>query len=94
MNYHIKNSGNFIVSAALIVSDGAEVSRRYIYKNPLRFAQDVKELKELNTDKEIEEWTIKQGAKVISSLGAEVDRLEVVIKSSRPEVKHIDLEIL
>jgi hypothetical protein len=51
-------------------------------------------LKSLKTDQELKEWTVNQGENIISALGGEVDRLEIVIKSSRPEVKHIDLEIL
>jgi hypothetical protein len=79
---------------AEILFDGGEVTRRYIAKNPDRFKSDVAILKGMTTDAQIEDWTVAQGARIVSSLGREVDRLEVDIKAHRPEVKHIDLEIL
>lgn len=83
-----------MADAAEILFDGAEVTRRYIDKNPLQFSHDMKALRLCKTDEEVSEWTTRQGARIISALGAEVDRLEIDIKTIRPEVKHIDLEIL
>jgi hypothetical protein len=48
--------------------------------NPEMMKEEISRLKELKTDEEIEEWLAKQGGNVISSLGQEVDRIEVTLK--------------
>ncbi|KAJ3047579.1 hypothetical protein HK097_011412 [Rhizophlyctis rosea] len=78
---------------AEILIDGEEVTRRYISRNPQEFAQEVEKLKELKTPEDVEEWLVKKGGRIVSSLGNEVDRIELNIKTKRPEVKHIDLEM-
>ncbi|KAJ3089648.1 hypothetical protein HK102_005866 [Quaeritorhiza haematococci] len=50
--------------------------------------------RQVMTREEYEQWLVKHGARVVSALGAEVDRLEMNIKTKIPEVKHCDLEIL
>ena len=77
---------------AEILFNGEQVTQRYIEGKD--FDRDIMELKKCQTDTQIKEWTIKHGAGVVSALGVEIDRLEVNIKKTRPEVKHIDLEIL
>ena len=80
---------------AEILFDGEEITRRYLARQP----QVVAELKKAQIDgktssKELEGFLIRQGGRIISSLGSEVDRLERKVTDKRPEVKHIDLEIL
>ena len=60
--------------------DGEEVTRRRIALQPDDFKQDLARLKACQDDKQVQEWVVQQGAKSISHLGAEVDRLEVRIK--------------
>lgn len=80
---------------AEILFDGEEITRRYLARQP----QVIQELKRAQTDdkassKELEIFLIRQGGRIVSSLGSEVDRLERKVTDKRPEVKHIDLEIL
>ncbi|KNC97037.1 cation diffusion facilitator family transporter [Spizellomyces punctatus DAOM BR117] len=79
---------------AEILFNGEEVTRRYITRNPELFAMEYEQLKKLKTREEVEVWLERQGGRVVSTLGSEVDRLEFNIMTKRPEVKHIDLEIL
>ncbi|XJO76597.1 hypothetical protein BDV3_007103 [Batrachochytrium dendrobatidis] len=79
---------------AEILFNGEEVARKYIASNPVRIKTDLETLRALNTDAEIQEWMTKHSARVVASLGTEVDRIELEIKAHHPEVKHIDLEIL
>ncbi|KAI8822212.1 cation efflux family-domain-containing protein [Fimicolochytrium jonesii] len=79
---------------AEILFNGEEVTQRYIQRNRAHFQSEIALLKTLTTEKEIEEWTKRQGGRIVSTLGNEVDRLELKIITKRPEVKHIDLEIL
>ncbi|KAI8898011.1 cation efflux family-domain-containing protein [Globomyces pollinis-pini] len=79
---------------AEILFDGKEIVRRYHLQNPHKLKQEISLLKSFETDKEITDWIVFQGGDVLTMLGKEVDRLEVEIQSIRPEVKHIDLEIL
>ncbi|TPX58476.1 hypothetical protein SpCBS45565_g07989 [Spizellomyces sp. 'palustris'] len=78
---------------AEILFNGEEVTRRYITRNPELFAMEYEQLKKLKTREEVEVWLQRQGGRVVSTLGSEVDRLEFNIMTKRPEVKHIDLEI-
>ena len=79
---------------AEILFNGQEVTRRYIVANASKMDNDIEHLKTLKTDQEIKEWLVQHGAHVITSLGNEVDRLELNIKAHHPQVHHIDLEIL
>ncbi|KAJ3173554.1 hypothetical protein HDU88_002640 [Geranomyces variabilis] len=79
---------------AEILFNGEEVTARYISRNPELFAAEVETLKTLQTRRQVEDWVSRQGGRIVSHLGTEVDRLEFNIMQKRPEVRHIDLEIL
>ncbi|KAJ3300547.1 hypothetical protein HK104_010489 [Borealophlyctis nickersoniae] len=80
---------------AEILFDGEEVTRRYIATIPTeQFVAECDKLRGFKTHREVEDWLVKMGGGVVNTLGSEVDRIEDKIKSQRPEVKHIDLEIL
>ena len=74
------------VAAAEISIDGEEVTRRYISRNPQEFALEVEKLKALKTPEDVEEWLVKRGGRIVSSLGNEVDRIELNI-----QVRHVTL---
>ena len=75
---------------AEILFDGEEITRRYIARNP----SILKERENFSDPKSMEAYLVKNGGRIVSALGAEVDRLERKVTDRRPEVKHIDLEIL
>ncbi|TPX31095.1 hypothetical protein SmJEL517_g05485 [Synchytrium microbalum] len=89
---------------AEILFNGEEITRRLIQRNPLLTSRELEKLKNIvamdrkqsdkELDKELEQWMIESGGKVISGLGWEVDRLEKDIKEKVPEAKHVDLEVL
>ncbi|KAJ1506146.1 hypothetical protein HMI55_002480 [Coelomomyces lativittatus] len=72
--------------------DGHLVTSKYI--RDLDLASQLKELKEFQTVDELEVYLLHHGQQVVDQLAEEVDRLEIKIKKSVPEVKHCDLEIL
>ena len=67
--------------------NGEEVARKYIASNPVRIKTDLETLRALNTDAEIQEWMTKHSARVVASLGTEVDRIELEIKVRLNELK-------
>jgi zinc transporter 9 len=79
---------------AEILFDGKEVARRYQSLNPHKVSQEIEILRGLQSDEDIQKWTQDYGNELLLLLGKEIDRLETMIQSARPEVKHIDLEIL
>ncbi|KAL2911100.1 hypothetical protein HK105_209445 [Polyrhizophydium stewartii] len=79
---------------AEILFDSEVVARKYAATNAAKMQAEIDTLRGLKTDAEIQEWMARHGSRVVASLGAEVDRLELEIKARYPEVKHIDLEIL
>ncbi|KAG7174511.1 Zinc transporter 9-like, partial [Homarus americanus] len=52
------------------------------------------EMQSLKTIDEVEVFMLKHGENIVDSLGAEVDRIETILKKSHPEIRHCDLEIL
>ncbi|KAJ1545803.1 hypothetical protein HK096_005954 [Nowakowskiella sp. JEL0078] len=79
---------------AEILFNGEEITRRYIARTQFFSTKAKEELALIETEQDLENWMIKHGAGVVSTLGSEVDRLELNIKAKHPEVKHCDLEIL
>ncbi len=79
---------------AEILIDGKELARRYQFNYPHKTSQDIELLRSLTTSEEIEQWQREYGQELLLLLGKEIDRLETLIQEARPEVKHIDLEIL
>jgi hypothetical protein len=76
---------------AEVLFNGEEVTRRYLAENP-KLVQDA--FKNIQSDKDLHQFVVSQGGRIISSLGKEVDRIELDLKNKAPEVKHCDLEIL
>ena len=62
--------------------------------NPHKHKSNLDILRQLKTDQEIERWICNHGDEILLLVGKEVDLLEIKIQEQRPEVKHIDLEIL
>lgn len=83
-----------MIDSAEIQFDGNEVTRRYLELDEESTKRQFAIYESLSTDLEKKEWLAKQGSAIVASLGAEIDRIEANIKKQRPEVKHIDLEIL
>ena len=77
-----------------ILFNGKAVSKKYISANPQRYLLDLSLLKESKNPEELENVMVRNGDEIIQFLAKEVDRLELEIQKIRPEVKHIDLEIL
>ncbi|XP_076071167.1 proton-coupled zinc antiporter SLC30A9, mitochondrial-like [Mytilus galloprovincialis] len=72
--------------------DGREIARAYLYK--LDMEQLLKEMQDLQTSTDAEEFMLKHGQQLIDSLGEEIDRIEKLLKSKYPEIRHVDLEAL
>lgn len=72
--------------------DGRELTRGYLDKQDLEVL--LKEMQSLKTIDEVEAFMLKHGENIVDSLGAEVDRIETILKKSHPEIRHCDLEIL
>ncbi|KAJ3069712.1 hypothetical protein HDU98_007217 [Podochytrium sp. JEL0797] len=82
---------------AEVLFEGEEVTRRYIasaYPGEGSLQREFEKVKSFQDEAAFRKWFEGQGGKVISKLGAEVDRLELELKAKAPEVKHCDLEIL
>ena len=75
---------------AEVCFNGEEVTRRYISRNP----STLSDISKIRTPRDFEACLCIHGGKIISTLGSEIDRLERKIANRRPEVKHIDLEVL
>lgn len=72
--------------------DGREIARAYLYKQDMD--QLLKEMQELKDTIEAEEFMLKHGEKMVDSLGEQVDRIETILKSKYPNIRHVDLEVL
>ncbi|XP_011665731.2 zinc transporter 9 [Strongylocentrotus purpuratus] len=72
--------------------DGAELTRSYLDTQDLEVI--LKEIQSFKNLEEVEYFMLKHGERIIDQLGAEVDRIEKLIKATDPEVRHVDLEIL
>nr|KAJ3418559.1 hypothetical protein HK105_008165 [Polyrhizophydium stewartii] len=65
---------------AEILFDSEVVARKYAATNAAKMQAEIDTLRGLKTDAEIQEWMARHGSRVVASLGAEVDRLELEIK--------------
>ncbi|XP_045615724.1 proton-coupled zinc antiporter SLC30A9, mitochondrial isoform X2 [Procambarus clarkii] len=72
--------------------DGRELTRGYLDTQDLEVL--LNEMQSLKTIDEVEAFMLKHGENIVDSLGAEVDRIETILKKSHPEIRHCDLEIL
>ena len=52
------------------------------------------EVRQIKTENEMEQFLLKHGEQMVDCLGAEVDRIEKILKGKHPEVRHVDLEVL
>ena len=79
---------------AEVLFDGKQIAQKLFETNPHKHQQNVDYLKSLETSQEIEDWIRNNGDEILKIVGTEIDQLELKIQEIRPEVKHIDLEIL
>ncbi|KAJ3321237.1 hypothetical protein HDV06_004462 [Boothiomyces sp. JEL0866] len=79
---------------AEIMFDAEKLVRKYQEMHPHRVSLDIELLKECKSDQEVKEWLVNQSSELLFFVGREIDRIELLIRKKRPEVKHIDLEIL
>ncbi|KAI8797910.1 proton-coupled zinc antiporter SLC30A9, mitochondrial-like [Biomphalaria glabrata] len=84
--------GGVVRYKAEVDFDGKEITRAYLYKQDLELM--LSEAQNLKTVEELETFMMNHGEKIIDALGAEVDRIEKLLKNKHPEVRHVDLEAL
>ncbi|CAG2064896.1 unnamed protein product [Timema podura] len=72
--------------------DGRELTRSYLDKQDLNLL--LEEVKAMNDINELEGFMLKHGENIVDMMGAEIDRIEVKLRKSNPEIRHCDLEIL
>lgn len=74
--------------------DAEKLVRKYQEMHPHRVSLDIELLKECKSDQEVKDWLVNQSSELLFFVGKEIDRIELLIREKRPEVKHIDLEML
>lgn len=79
---------------AEIQLNGEKVSRKYIDSLPNNIKSESKKLQQCKTEDELKEYLVKYGGSLIDTLGNEIDKLELEIQKKRPQIKHVDLEII
>ncbi|CAG5124490.1 unnamed protein product, partial [Candidula unifasciata] len=84
--------GGVVRFKAEVDFDGREITRAYLYKQDLDLL--LLEAQNLKTVEELEQFMLNHGEKIIDALGAEVDRIEKLLKAKHPEIRHVDLEAL
>ncbi|BFZ15229.1 hypothetical protein BsWGS_18268 [Bradybaena similaris] len=84
--------GGVVRFKAEVDFDGREITRAYLYKQDLDLL--LLEVQNMKTVEELEQFMLNHGEKIIDALGAEVDRIEKLLKAKHPEVRHVDLEAL
>lgn len=72
--------------------DGRALTRSYLDKQDIDAL--LKEIQLVKTIEELEVFMLNHGENIVDCLGAEVDRIEKILKKSHPEIRHCDLEIL
>nr|CAD7194793.1 unnamed protein product [Timema douglasi] len=72
--------------------DGRELTRSYLDKQDLNLL--LEEVKAMNDINELEGFMLKHGENIVDMMGAEIDRIELKLRKSNPEIRHCDLEIL
>jgi len=93
--YDVKgiDMGNGLVRyKAEIDFDGRELARSYLARQQLSVI--LAEVRQIKTENEMEQFLLKHGEQMVDCLGAEVDRIEKILKGKHPEVRHVDLEVL
>lgn len=93
--YDVKgiDMGNGIVRyKAEIDFDGRELARSYLARQHMKGL--LNDVKNIETEEDVETFLLKHGENMVDCLGAEVDRMEKNLKRKHPEVRHVDLEVL
>merc|ERR1719495_167145 len=86
--YDVKgiDMGNGIVRyKAEIDFDGRELARSYLARQQLSVI--LAEIRQIKTELELEQFLLKHGEQMVDCLGAEVDRIEKILKGKHPEVR-------
>ncbi|KAG5341286.1 ZNT9 protein, partial [Acromyrmex charruanus] len=88
----IDMGNNLVRYKAELDFDGRELTRSYLDKHDLTAM--LEEVKSMQTIDELETFLLKHGENIVDMLGGEIDRIELKLKKSHPEIRHCDLEIL
>lgn len=72
--------------------DGRELTK--VHLNRLDKDIVLKEMQQIKTHEQLDQFFLDHGEHIIDVLGTQVDRIEKNIKQNSPEVRHVDLEIL
>ena len=82
---------NFRYKAEVDV-DGRELARYYLSQRDIKSI--MKEIKNIQSDEDLELFMLKHGENIVDCLGEQVDRIEKELKNQHPELRHVDLEVL
>ncbi|XP_012227233.1 proton-coupled zinc antiporter SLC30A9, mitochondrial [Linepithema humile] len=88
----IDMGNNLVRYKAELDFDGRELTRSYLDKHDL--IAMLEEVKNMQNIDELEAFLLKHGENIVDMLGGEIDRIELKLKKSHPEIRHCDLEIL
>ncbi|KYN38207.1 Zinc transporter 9 [Trachymyrmex septentrionalis] len=88
----IDMGNNLVRYKAELDFDGRELTRSYLDKHDL--IAMLEEVKSMQNIDELETFLLKHGENIVDMLGGEIDRIELKLKKSHPEIRHCDLEIL
>jgi len=79
---------------AEIQIDGKKLSEIYIKSLPNNVKSEQKKLEHCKTEEELKQFLEEYGNGLITTLGNEIVKLENKIQKIRPQIKHVDLEII
>uniref|UniRef100_A0A914GUE8 Zinc transporter 9 n=1 Tax=Globodera rostochiensis TaxID=31243 RepID=A0A914GUE8_GLORO len=79
------------VFKAEIDYDGRELTKAYLQEK-CDLPQMLKEVNAFKSEKELEEFMMNHGEKLVDRMGDNVDRLEERVQEKHPSVRHLDLE--
>lgn len=72
--------------------DGRELAKAYLDTQNIHAL--LEEVQQFKTIDELEQFILKHSENIIDKMGAEIDRIEVKLRTKFPEIRHCDLEIL
>ena len=72
--------------------DGRELARYYLSQRDI--GQIMAEIKDIQTNQDLEIFMLKHGENLVDCLGEQVDRIEKELKNQHPGLRHVDLEVL
>lgn len=85
--------GNGIIRyKAEVDVDGRELAKYYLSTVDSKLLLD--EARSMESVEDFELFMLKHGENMVDCLGEQVDRIEKNLKTTHPEVKHVDLEVL